>query len=45
MQNLINKFQNKNYKEVLNMGNYIFIEYFGYEMDLNYDYSPDYEVE
>ena len=35
----------KNYKEVVNMEKYIFMEYFGYEMGLDYDYSPDYEVE
>ena len=27
------------------MENYITLEYFGYEMEKDYDYSPDYEVE
>ena len=35
----------KNYKEIVNMENYMVVEYFGYEMELDYDYSPDYEVE
>ncbi|MDV8114423.1 hypothetical protein R3379_35455 [Bacillus sp. BAU-SS-2023] len=32
-------------KEVSYMENVVMLDHFGYEMEIDYDYSPDYEVE